>query len=227
MSTRFRSLRVVLALAASGAPALHAQVTPAPIEDASTDVVPVRAVEGMSRDREQAAVDEQVARDSADGLRAEVSRAKARIDIHKSELETVRKRLELAKKEKRESDRLDLEAVRKAGEADLRLLERLRELQDSRLSLMSARGDAARAWKRAVEAEQALAARRAAAARPEMAVSPAPIPDPEARRAARRVLELQRDAAIQRRDVADREREVAQRQLDVLDAQTAIFEPRR
>lgn len=227
MSTRFRSLRVVFALAALGAPGLHAQAASAPIEDASADVVPARALEAMSRDREQAAVDEQVARDSADGLRSEVSRAKARIDIHKSELETLRKRIELAKKEKRESDRLDLETARKAREADLRLLERLRELQDSRLALMSARGDAARAWKRAVEAEQALGARRAAAARPEMAVSPAPVPDPETRRAARRVLELQRDAAMQRRDVAERERGVAQRQLDVLDAQAAIFEPRR
>ena len=215
MSTRSFRILALLVLAAAGLPATgeaQAVGTVTVIEEARADVVPVRSADDMRRDREAAAVAEQVAGDSADQLRVEVSRARARIEIHRSELETIKKRLELAKKEKRESDRLDLENARKAKEVELRLLERVRAMQEARHRLAEAQRDAARARKRAVESEQTLEARRADQAN-----------DEEVQRTAKRVLELRRDAATQLSETAARERDLAQRQLEVLEAQAAVL----
>lgn len=213
MSTRSFCILALLALAAAGLPATgEAQVAGTVIEEARADVVPVRSADDMRRDREDAAVGEQVANDSADQLRVEVSRARARLDIHRSELETIKKRLELAKKEKRESDRLELESARKGKETELRLLERMRAMQEARQRLAEAQRDAARARKRAVESEQTLEARRADQAN-----------DVEVQRTAKRVLELRRDAATQLSEMAARERDLAQRQLEVLEAQAAVL----
>ena len=213
MSTRSLPVLTTMVLAAATlGPPLNAQASALVIEEARAYVVPVRSADAMRRDREEAAVAEQVANDSAGLLRVEVSRARARIDIHKSELETIKKRLELAKKEKRESDRLDLDNARKAKETDLRLLERVRSMQEARQRLAEAQRDAARAAKRAVESEQTLEARRAEQST-----------DEEVRRTTRRVLELQRDAASQKGEMAARARDLAQRQLEVLDAQAAVL----
>ena len=76
-----------------------------------------------------------MAADSASQLRTEVSRARARIQIHRSELETIKRRLELARKDKRETERVELDGARRQKEAEIRMLERVHALsEDERYS---------------------------------------------------------------------------------------------
>lgn len=230
MSPRTRRVSLLLALLIpAAAPALRAQATWPPLPETSADIVEPRAQEVLRREREEAAVLEQVASDSASQLRNEVSRARARIEIHRSELETIKRRLELAKKEKREAERVELDGARRQKEAEIRLLDRMHGLREAQFRVAEGRRDAARSWRRAVEAEQTLEARSATrtADRPPTYDSLAVVVDPEVRRSARRLLELRRDALGDRRDLAERERVMNQRALDAVDAQTAVLAVKR
>jgi hypothetical protein len=231
MSPRIRRFSFLLALLAFPLTArgLTAQATWPPLPETTTAIVEARSQETLRREREEAAMTEQVASDSAALLRTEVSRAKARIQIHRSELETIKRRLDLAKKEKREAERVELDGARKQKEAEIRLLDRMQALREAQFRVAEGRRDAARSWRRAVEAEQTLEAR--SAARPDRtAVSDSALvfaADPEVRRSARRMLELRRDAFADRRNLGDRERLLSERALEALDAQTAVLAVKR
>jgi hypothetical protein len=227
MSSRFSCVVPLLALAGFGVSTTPASAQMAPLPESRLEIARPRGQEVLRREREESAVVERVAADSAGSLRVEVSRARARIDIHKSELETIKRRLDLAKRDKQETERTELEAARKLKEAELRLLERMHSLREAQFRVAEGRRDAARAWRRAVEAEQTLEARSATRLVPAGDSLPAAAADPEVRRSARRMVELRRDAFAARRDLAERERLFEQRQLDALDAQTAVLAPRR
>lgn len=230
MSPRFRqaSLLVVL-LVPAAAPAASAQATWPPLPETMASVVEARSQEVLRREREEAAVTEQVAADSASQLRGEVSRARARIQIHRSELETIKRRLELAKKEKREAERTELDGARRQKEAEIRMLDRTHALREAQFRAAEGRRDAARSWRRAVEAEQTLEARSVTRAADRAAGTDTlgVAMDPEVRRSARRLLELRRDALGDRRELAERERVMSQRAIDVIDAQAAVLAVKR
>ena len=231
MSPRTRRLPLLLALLALplSASGLAAQATWPPLPETTAAIAEARSQETLRREREEAAMMEQVASDSAALLRTEVSRAKARIQIHRSELETIKRRLDLAKKEKREAERVELDGARKQKEAEIRMLDRMQGWREAQFRVAEGRRDAARSWRRAVEAEQTLEAR--SAARPDRAVAGdsalVSTADPEVRRSARRMLELRRDALADRRDLAERERLLSQRALEALDAQSAVLAVKR
>jgi hypothetical protein len=229
MSPRFRQVPLLLALLVpSAAPAVAAQATWPPLPETTAAVVEARSQDVLRREREEAAVTEQVAADSASQLRSEVSRARARIQIHRSELETLKRRLELAKREKRETDRAELDGARRQKEAEIRMLDRIHLLREAQFRVAEQRRDAARSWRRAVEAEQTLEARSATRAAGRTGIDTLSLADdPEVRRSARRLLELRRDALGDRRDLAERERVMSQRALEALDAQSAVMAVKR
>ena len=225
MPPRFHRVPLLLALLVPAAvPAASAQATWAPLPETTAGLAPARDMAVLRREREEAALVEQVAADSAQLLRTEVSRARSRIQIHRSELETIKRRLELAKKDKRETDRAELDGARRQKEAEIRLLDRVHLLREAQFRVAEGRRDAAKSWRRAVEAEQALEAR--SAARAGIADS-AVADDPEVRRSSRRMLELRRDAAGDRRDLAERERVLSHRAIEAIDAQTAVLQVKR
>ena len=229
MSPRTRQVPLLLALLASGAaPAVSAQATWPPLPETTASLVEARGQDVLRREREEAAVTEQVAADSASQLRSEVSRARARIQIHRSELETIKRRLDLAKKEKRETDRAELDGARRQKEAEIRMLDRIHLLREAQFRVAEQRRDAARSWRRAVEAEQTLEARSATRTADRAGTDTLGLAnDPEVRRSARRLLELRRDALSDRRDLAERERVMSQRAIEALDAQSAVLTVKR
>lgn len=229
MSPCIRRVPLLLALLVAAAlPAASAQATWDPLPETGAALVEARGQDVLRREREEAAVTEQVAADSASQLRTEVSRARARIQIHRSELETIKRRLELARKDKRETERVELDGARRQKEAEIRMLERVHALREAQFRVAEGRRDAARSWRRAVEAEQTLEARSVTrAAEPGAAAAAGLAADPEVRRSARRLLELRRDALADRRDLAERERVMSQRAIDALDAQAAVLAVKR
>jgi hypothetical protein len=227
MPSRFHRVPLLFALLVpAAAPAASAQATWAPLPETTAGLAPARDMAVLRREREEAALTEQVAADSAQLLRTEVSRARSRIQIHRSELETIKRRVELAKKDKRETERAELDGARRQKEAEIRLLDRVHLLRESQFRVAEGRRDAAKSWRRAVEAEQALEARSAPRAGIADSVG-AGADDPELRRSARRMLELRRDAAADRRDLAERERILSQRAIEAIDAQTAVLQVKR
>ena len=229
MSSRIRQAPLLFVLLVpAAATAASAQATWPPLPETTAAIVEARSQEVLRREREEAAVTEQVAADSASQLRGEVSRARARIQIHRSELETIKRRLDLAKKEKRETDRAELDVARRQKEAEIRMLDRTYSLREAQFRVAEARRDAARSWRRAVEAEQTLEARSVTRAVDRAGTDTlGAAVDPEVRRTARRLLELRRDALAARRDLAERERVMSQRAIDVLDAQAAVLAVKR
>jgi hypothetical protein len=229
MSPRIRQVPLLLALLIAGAaPAVSAQATWPPLPETTASLVEPRSQDVLRREREEAAVTEQVAADSASQLRSEVSRARARIQIHRSELETLKRRLELAKRKKGAPARAELDGARRQKEAEIRMLDRIQLLREAQFRVAEQRRDAARSWRRAVEAEQTLEARSATRAAGRAGTDTLSLADdPEVRRSARRLLELRRDALGDRRDLAERERVMSQRALEALDAQAAVLAVKR
>ena len=107
------------------------------------------------------------------------------------------------------------------------MLDRIHLLREAQVRVAEQRRDAARSWRRAVEAEQTLEARSATRTADRGSDTLSVADDPEVRRSARRLLELRRDALGDRRDLAERERVMSQRALEALDAQCAVMAVKR
>jgi hypothetical protein len=149
--------------------------------------------------------------------------ATSRIEFKKVEIVRIKERINLAKKEGREADRLGLEAERKAAEGEIDLLRRREELRDAEAILETKRAELAGLTKQALELELQLAVRRTGRRR-------APLGGPGAASLQRvigelekQTLEAQRAQAASGIEVSDQEIRVIDRQLDLLDAQQKIL----
>ena len=151
------------------------------------------------------------------------NRAEARIDIRKSQLETAKRGLDLARKEKREGDRLELERQRGALEVRLRMQEREREVADAALKLAEARREEARALRRVAEQSQRLLDEKEKWRTQVLEDSTRAGRESEnVVRQTRRVLEARKDAADRQKTVAERRKDLADRQIQLLEAQQAV-----
>jgi len=219
--------RILLPLAAAVMLALPASAraqAPTPPDHSVEDVLVFPTTEQSRRTFDQAEEDLRKAQEAQDRVRTERAGTQARTEILKSELQTVKKRLDLAKKEKNEGERLSLEKQRGEAEVQLRLLDRWRQVHDAAAKTAEAQKEVAQARRRTTEAEISLAEkrdeRRVRLATDSTAVLTSM--DDEVRRAIRRAIEFRRDEADKRRGFAERERDLAQQQLTLLDAQAAV-----
>lgn len=195
--------------------------------DSVARVITLSAAEDLRRIVGQTAADDQAARQLIDRARQEERRIQALVEIQKGEINTLNKRLDLAKKEKRENDRKAMEQERKLLELRLRMLERWKDVHEVTIRTGEWGRQLAQEQRRATEAELQLIevrerADRAASADSAVRVFEMGRVDEDMIQQIRRVLEARRAEGEARRQLAERQRELAEKQLELLEAQLAV-----
>jgi hypothetical protein len=149
--------------------------------------------------------------------------ARNRIEAKKVEIDRIRERINVARKENREADRLGLEAERKAAELEIRLMERREELRRAEIELEIQRGELGDLTVKALQLELQLAVRRAGRLRKPGGGAGGASLDRVIGELEKQTLEAQRAQAASSIDVADREMNVIDRRLELLDAQQRVL----
>lgn len=149
--------------------------------------------------------------------------ATSRIEFKKVAIVRLKERINLAKKEGREADRVGLEAERKAAEREIDLLKRREELRESEAVLETKRSELASLTKQALELELQLAKRRASRRRSNLGAAGTASLEQVIGELEKQTLEAQRAQAGSSMDVSDQEIRVIDRRLDLLDAQQKVL----
>ena len=160
--SRFGRVPVLMALVLLAAPRLlAAQAEATSGFDSFIMLVPPR--DSMSIKKNVKAAADATALAETRRQQAETMRlgARARIEAKKVEIVRIKDRINGAKKENRDADRVGLEAERKAAEREIDLLERREDLRLAETELESKRGEYSALTKKALELELQLAIRRA------------------------------------------------------------------
>ncbi len=149
--------------------------------------------------------------------------ARGRIEAKKVEIDRIKERINAARKDNREADRLGLDAERKAAELEIRLMERREELRRSEIDLEIKRAELSSFTQKALEVELQLATRRAGRLRKPGGGATGASLDRVIGELEKQTLEAQRAQAASSIDVADREIVVIDRRLELLDAQQKVL----
>jgi hypothetical protein len=149
--------------------------------------------------------------------------ARARIESKKVEIVRIKDRINVAKKENRDADRVGLEAERKAAEREIDLLERREDLRQSEIELETRRAEFAALSKKALELELQLAVRRAGRQRKSVGGAGGASLDRVIGELEKQTLEAQRAQAAASIEVSDQEIKTTDRRLELLDAQQKIL----
>jgi chromosome segregation ATPase len=149
--------------------------------------------------------------------------ARGRIESKKVEIVRIKDRLNLAKKESRDADRVGLEAERKAAEREKGLFERREELRQSEIELEAARGELAGLTQKALQLELQLAIRRAGRSRKPLGGAGGASLDQVIGELEKQTLEAQRAQAGYNPVVANQEIKVIDRRLELLEAQQKLL----
>jgi hypothetical protein len=149
--------------------------------------------------------------------------ARARIESKKVEIVRIKDRINVAKKENREADRVGLEAERKAAEREIDLLAVREELRQAEIELEAERAELAGLTKKALELELQLAIRRVGRLRTRVGGTGGASKDRVIGELEKQTLEAQRAQAASSIKVADREIHVLDRRLELLEAQQAVL----
>jgi hypothetical protein len=149
--------------------------------------------------------------------------ALARMEAKKVEIGRTKERINAAKKENREADRLGLEAERKAAEREIELLKGREELRRAEIEFEIRRADLAAATARSLQLELQLATRRAARLRTPVGGAGGASLDRVIGELEKQTLEAQREQAAFIIDVAKTEMIVIDRRLELLYAQQSVL----
>ncbi|HSE50982.1 MAG TPA: hypothetical protein VLB00_02275 [Gemmatimonadales bacterium] len=198
--------------------------------DSVARVITLSSPEELRRLAGQTAADDQAARQLMDRARQEERRVQALVEMQKVEISTVNKRMDLANKEKRESDRKAMEQERKLLELRLRMLERWKDVQEVTVQVAERSRELAQQHRKAIDAELQLLEVRERADRPDRsALADSAVRafemgrvDEDMIQQLRRVLEARRAESEARRQLAERQRDLAEKLLALLEAQLAL-----
>jgi hypothetical protein len=164
---------------------------------------------------------------SADKRRdqAEIMRlgALSRIEAKKVEIGRLKERINVAKKENREADRLGMEAERKAAEREIDLLKRREELRQAEIDFEAKRAELSGLTAQALRLELQLAVRRAGRLRTPVGGAGGASLDRVIAELEKQTLEAQHAQAASSLEVADHEMRVIDRRLELLDAQERVL----
>ena len=109
---------------------------------------------------ESARSDEQDAIRELDRLKDARTRLEARINVQKADIDALKSRSDLAKRDGRAADRAELELRRRRADADRKTLEEIKALFDDQVAGMTAKRDWARARAKTCDAELAQGRKR-------------------------------------------------------------------
>ena len=147
----------------------------------------------------------------------------ASIEAKKVQIGRLKERINAAKKENREADRLGMEAERKASEREIELLKGREELRRAEIDFEIRRGDLAALTAKSLQLELQLATRRAGRLRTPVGGAGGASLDRVIGELEKQTLEAQRDQAASSIDVARTEMVVLNRRLELLDAQQSVL----
>ena len=159
-------------------------------------------------------------RDQAETMRLG---ALSRIESKKVEVSRLKERINVAKKENREADRLGMEAERKAAEREIDLLKRREELRRAETEFEATRAELSGLTAQALRLELQLAVRRAGRLRTPVGGAGGASLDRVIAELEKQTLEAQRAQAFSSSEVADHEMRVIDRRLELLDAQERVL----
>ena len=149
--------------------------------------------------------------------------ARAGMEAKKVEIGRIKERVNVAKKEEREADRLGLEAERKAAEREIDLLKVREELRQAETVFEILRAEQATLTQQALQLELQLATRRAGRSRAPVGGAGGASLDRVIGELEKQTLEAQRAQAASTANVAEGEMKVIDRRLDLLDAQQRVL----
>jgi hypothetical protein len=149
--------------------------------------------------------------------------ALASIEAKKVGIGRLKERINEAKKENREADRLGMEAERKASAREIELLKGREELRSAEIEFEIRRADLAALTAKALQLELQLATRRAGRIRTPVGGAGGASLDRVIGELEKQTLEAQRVQAASSIDVANSEMRVIDRRLELLDAQQRVL----
>jgi hypothetical protein len=149
--------------------------------------------------------------------------ARHRIESKKVEIVRIKERVDVAKKESRDADRVGLEAERKAAEREIDLLKVREQLRQAETELETKLAELARLTRNALQLELQLATRRAGRSRTPLGGAGGASLDRVIGELEKQTLEAQRAQAVSTLDISDAEIKVIDRRLDLLDAQQRVL----
>ena len=204
-------------------------VTPAALHAQTTDstyltftAVALSPEASLRSGIESARSDEQDAIRELDRLKDARTRLEARINVQKADIDALKSRSDLAKRDGRATDRAELELRRRRAEADRKTLEEIKALFDAQVGEMTAKRDWARARAKTYDAELALGRKRDERADRASADSTAlGRLDKEIQDLEGKVLDARKDAAARQADWASRYRDTVEQEISVYRAQQA------
>lgn len=218
-----RMLLLTLGSLLAGGSVLQAQTAAVSKFDSFIMLVPPRDSNTIKKEIRAAAAAEvaaEKARQQAETMRLGAS---SRIEFKKVEINRMKERIGLAKKENREADRVGLEAERKAAEREIELLRRREELRDAETILETKRAELSGLMKQALELELQLAIRRAGRKRVPVGGAGGASLDRVIGELEKQTLEAQRAQSASSIEVSDQEIRVLDRRLEMLDAQQRVL----
>ena len=186
------------------------------------DVLPLRSVERIRADEDDARADREEAEAELSYATSEREKTKAMVEVKKQEVSTIDAKRKLAEKSKQEAERVTLEAEKKDAERHKQFLERRVSLHESEVDRAKAAKKLAETTLRSLELESQLVSRRTE--RNRVGGS-----DPAATRRhdavilelEGKVLEFERNQAEAQKQLADKDVDIARRRLELHKAQVA------
>lgn len=193
-------------------------------------VLEARAVADIQRDLDDARTAGQNAETTQQQMLQAETQGKGELDVKKTELETLKARIDLARKQKLDVERASFERQRQGDELNLTLTALRITVTESKAELARAEKDLAVSRVRVHENELELAKRQAAwkdlsgpAATTTSAQGIVNL-ESDIHSLERRTLQAMSELTGKQEEVAKRQRDVIEKQLGVLDAQNAIVE---
>jgi chromosome segregation ATPase len=178
-------------------------------------LVPHRSEQEIGDDRKRAEQDAAQADKAVAGAEARVKETDTWLKMHAGEIEKLKKEVGVAKKEKRDSDKLLLEAQVKQLELVKDYLEQMREVRRQEVEVARGRKDVASSTRKVYDAEQDLVSKaeqwkRTPAADPNFVKGALAAADASAK-----TLEQMREVASQNANVANRAQVLAEKRAEL------------
>jgi len=184
-----------------------------------TPLVPPRSQDEIRQDQKRAEEDTERANKSIADAQARVKEAEGWVKAHKLEMDQLKKKIDAAKKEKRDSDKIMLEAQFKQLELVEDYLRRMQDVRSVEVEVAGAQKDLANSRKKAAEAELDLTGKADA-------WKQAPPSDPTFFQKARTASEAGANTLRAMREMADKNTDVASRFKKLADKRVALVEAR-
>lgn len=180
------------------------------------DLIVPRSVYRVRQDLAQARSDERSAGEWAETAKREHRRAGVEIDITKRDIDALKPRIKLAKDGGQAGEQASHEERKRQMEAQVRVMERVRQVGDDERKLAEAQREHARARVSALEAEQRLVDERLRLT----GLGQNPLANPDYSKAADKLLALQKTVASKNRTVAAALEDVADRRQEAFEEQS-------